>query len=68
MKEFKTIQKEQNKLMTLAKTKKDVKLIQLAVKAIQEITINEMYNNLHKDNNEDYNLEVNRTILKGLRS
>lgn len=45
----KKIQNIQDKLLRLAVTKAQVKLIQLSVKAIREITINEMYDNMRKD-------------------
>lgn len=53
---MKTITSQQAKLMTLAKTPADLILIQKAVKAIQKITINEMYNNLHKNDIDKGNL------------
>lgn len=61
---MKTILEEQIKLMTLAKSPKDIVLVQNAVKTIQEITINEMYNNLHKNDDEKLQKDLHNDYLE----
>lgn len=72
------IQKIQNRLLKLAKNETDIRTVRLAVKAIQAITINKMYDNLHKDmaeqeyiikayNVQSYGKEVGEIIVKTFR-